>query len=327
MERVYYTKRKRRSRKRFLIICIFSIALILLIYFLTKTLFTKKTPTNVLGEEDLEIEVLQTPTPYPFENEITGSELLAQDVKNSMAGTKGSYGIVVKNLKTDEDFSLNKHILYSSASLYKLWVMAAAYEQIKNGKLKEDDVLSESIVALNKKFGIPQESAELKEGEIKLSVKDALFKMITISDNYAALLLTSKIRLATVTSFLKTNGFNESAVGTLNGVPTTTAHDISLFFEKLYNLQIIDKEYSEKMLQLLKAQRLNDKIPKNLPDNTIIAHKTGELDEYTHDAGIVYAKNNEYIIVILSKSNSPDLAEDRISNISEAVYNYFEDNK
>ena len=43
------------------------------------------------------------------------------------------------------------------------------------------------------------------------------------------------------------------------------------------------------MLELLKAQTLNDKLPKYLPDQVIMAHKAGELDDVSHDAGIVYS--------------------------------------
>ena len=81
------------------------------------------------------------------------------------------------------------------------------------------------------------------------------------------------------------------------------------------------------MLQLLKIQKLNNKIPRYLPKDTVVAHKTGELDPFTHDAGIVYTPNGNYIIVVLSKSDDPDLAENRIADISKNVFNYFQNNK
>lgn len=250
--------------------------------------------------------------------------LLENTVQAALEGTKGTYGIVIKNLKTNENYSFNEHVRYDAASLYKLWIMATTYEQIKNGTLKEDDVLSEDVKTLNEKHKIASESAELQEGTITLSVNDALNKMITVSENYPALLLSAKIRLSKVASFLEMNGFNESSIGISGDMPQITASDIALFFEKLYKLEIIDKEYSNKILQLLKAQRLNNKIPKYLPDNITIAHKTGELDLFTHDGGIVYTPNGDYIIVVLSKSDSPSGAEDRIAQVSKAVYDYFE---
>lgn len=330
MRPIYYTKRYQRPRRiKPFIFLLFLGSLFIVIFFSLKSLTSKPSSENILSAKDQ--PSVERITPYPTlapatptpNNIITNSESLGDAVQNALIGTRGSYGIVIKNLKTEENYSFNEHVKYYSASLYKLWVMAEVYRQIKNGTIKEDEILSEKYETLNSRFRIDPKDAEIKEGTLTLSVKDALNKMITISDNYSALLLALKVRLSNVASFLKVNGFTESAVGTSGAIPTTTAYDIALFFEKLYKSELIDEEYSSKMLALLKAQRLNDKIPKNLPDNVSIAHKTGELDEYTHDVGIVYAENGDYVIVVLSKSIDPDLAENRISNVSESVYNYF----
>lgn len=314
METIYHTRQKRGSRKVFFIILLFLAILFIFAYFLTKFLSVKSSSLNIVA----------SPAP-PIENSSFSKEL-ERIVLTSLENTRGNYGIAIKNLKSGESYYLNEHISYDTASLYKLWVMAETFRQIKNGMLKENGILSEDVKTLNEKHKISSESAELTEGTITLSVNDALTKMIADSDNYAALLLSAKIRLSKVASFLKTNGFNESTVGTIDP-PITTAYDIALFFEKLYNMRLVNKEYSNKMIQLLKEQRLNNKISKLLPKNIIIAHKTGELDEYTHDSGIVYTQNGDYIIVVLSKSSTPDLAENQIANISEAVFNYFQNNK
>ncbi|MEM4270897.1 MAG: serine hydrolase, partial [Candidatus Pacearchaeota archaeon] len=80
---------------------------------------------------------------------------------------------------------------------------------------------------------------------------------------------------------------------------------------------------SGEMLALLKKQNLNSKLPKYLPENTVVAHKTGELGEYSHDAGIVYKDSGDYIIVVLSKTQKPLDANEKIAQISKAVYDYF----
>lgn len=322
MDITYYAKDKPKSRKKLLIIFSFLGVLFMLTFFLTSSIFIRPPSSKILGKEIAPTAIIPSPTPtidHPSPN-----ELLEKIVLGELAGTRGSYSIAIKNLKTGVSYFFNEHKSYDSASLYKLWIMAETYNQIKSGGLKEDQVLSEDVKTLNERHKISSKSAGLQEGTITQSINEALNKMITASDNYAALLLSAKIRLAKVTSFLKANGFKESTIGTVGGVPQATAHDIALFFEKLYNSELIDEEYSEKMLQLLKGQRLNNKIPKLLPDNIVVAHKTGELDPFTHDGGIVYAQNGDYIIVVLSESDNPDAAENRIADVSEAVFNYFQ---
>jgi beta-lactamase class A len=147
--------------------------------------------------------------------------------------------------------------------------------------------------------------------------------MITISHNYAAFLLTDKVGVNNIETFLKSNNFKESSLGTKSELPTTKASDITAFFEKLNNNELGNATSSAAMTDLLKKQQLNNKLPKYLPDEITIAHKTGELGQYSHDAGIVYLKDKKYIIVIMTKSDTPSAAEEHISNISKKVYEYF----
>lgn len=251
------------------------------------------------------------------------NDSLDKVVQKALEGTKGSYGIVVKNLKTGKSFYFNEHKTYQPGSLYKLWVMAVVYKQIQEGSLTKDQILSEDVTTLNDKFDIDPESAEQTEGIVTLSVYDALNQMITISHNYAALLLTEKVKLSTVAEFLKENNFNESTVGTDYSNPTTTPYDIALFFEKLYKGELANEQFTKEMIDLLKSQQLNDKLPKYLPKEINIAHKTGEIDFATHDSGIVYAPSGDYLIVVLSESDFPSGAADRIARISKAVYDNF----
>ncbi len=244
-------------------------------------------------------------------------------VEKQLPSSKESYGIVIKNLKTDTMYFLNEHKIYQSGSLYKLWIMAEALNQIQKGTLQEDEVLEKDIASLNEEFNIATESAELTEGTITFTVKDALEQMISISHNYAALLLTERIKLSSIASFLKRNGFTESKLGINDEPPITTPFDIALFFEKLYKGELANPQYTKKMISLLKKQQVNDKLPKYLPKEIVIAHKTGELDTFSHDAGIVYTPKEDYIIVILSNTDFPPIAEDQIAKISKAVYDYF----
>ena len=253
--------------------------------------------------------------------EFTGSNL-KEVVTRSLDGTHGTYAVVIKNLRTNETFTQNENRVYQPASLYKLWVMGTVYEFLEKGTITEDQILSRDVKELNDLFKINEEDAEETDGTVTMSVADALFQMITISHNYAALLLVSEVRNSQVTSFIKEEGFKNSGLGE---PPKTTAADIALFFEKVYKGEIINSEYSKKMVDLLTQQKLNDRIPKYLPNGTKVAHKTGEIDGFKHDAGIIFAKD-PILFVVLSESDSPEGAAERIAQLSRDVFNYFEKN-
>lgn len=323
MKKVYYykgTTPRKKSNRRLAAIPLFFIVLILLLTSAGAFYLHSSRKEAVLAvETQAKPEAVPVPTIY--------NDVLKQSVDNALRGTTGSYGIVVKNLDTNEHYEFNEHVVYDTASLYKLWVMSVVFEQIGKGKLNEDTILSQDVSVLNKKFNIASDSAGLTEGSVTLTVKEALYKMITVSDNYAAMLLTQKVGLATITSYLSRNGFYETKMGATVNLPTTTPHDVALFFEKLYGNKLGDKASTDKMLELLKDQQLNSKIPRYLPDDIVIAHKTGELDEYTHDAGLILDARGNYLIVILSKSEKPDLAANRIADISKAIYSHYIDKK
>ena len=301
-------------RTIFLFISVFTLTVSCLFLYI----FTLYSPTSskiVVNAQEVDIAIL-TPTPI-----ITNWHLIKDKVHKELSDTTGTYSVVIKNLSTNDTFFLNEYHVYKTASLYKLWVMAAAYKQIEEGTLSKKMQIGDSIENLNNRFNIATDAAEKKEGSVSLSIEEAMERMITYSDNYSALLLSTKVRLKYVSEYIENAGFYDSEVG--KDLPTTTAYDIALFYEKLYKNELASLSSTTEMLNLLKNQKIKRKLPKYLPSDTLIAHKTGELDSFSHDSGIVYTPNGNYIIVVMSDSTNPKGAEDRIANISKRVYDYF----
>lgn len=261
-------------------------------------------------------------TTTPTKQSTTISEMQTI-VEKATEDSKTKFGIVIEDIKKGEVYLKEAHLVFNSASLYKLWVMATVYQQIEKGELSEDEVLSESVSLLNSTFNIDPDSAEQTEGTTTGSVKSLLERMITISDNYSAMLLSKKVGVSTITSFLTKHFFKDSSMGSQNTMPTTTAFDIALFLEKLYHGELNNTENTDKMLALLQRQKKNNKLPKYLPTDTLVAHKTGELGTATHDGGIVYSPKGSYIIVVFAESSSPGKAEEEIAQLSKSIYAYF----
>ena len=75
------------------------------------------------------------------------------------------------------------------------------------------------------------------------------------------------------------------------------------------------------MLEILKKQKDNDKIPRYFFDNVIVAHKTGELFNVFNDGGIVYGINNNFIIVIMTDDvDNEECMKEKIGEISKKIY-------
>jgi len=323
-----YKKSVRRKRSRwflnFIILFLLAWIIIVPIYIVKRVASAQEKSTTIVSplaenpypEEQTLGATSRSASPVPSSSQTQLSAI----VQNALSSSKGTYSVVIKNLKTGETYNYNDRHIYMSASLYKLWTMAVVYTQIEKGTLLEEDIVSEDIADLNRIFKIPEDAAELQKGQISMSIKKALEQMITISHNYAALLLTQKVKASNVTLFLKENNFSDSKTGSL---AKTSAFDIASYYEKLYKGEIINQEYSQKMVDLLSRQRLNDRIPKYLPEGMRIAHKTGELDGVKHDTGIVYTDKGDYIFVVMSDTPRPADAAETTAKLSKEVYDYF----
>lgn len=225
-------------------------------------------------------------------------------ITSVLNGTEGRYGIFIKNLKTGESFFLREEEKFDAGSLYKLKLMVLVFERIKDGRLSEKEGVEADVKELNEYFDISDKDAELKEGVLNFTVKSALEQTITISHNYAAMALTKKVNAK-------------------NLAEPVTPNEIGNFFEDLYNGKIIDGDYSRQMLELLSRQKINDRIPKFLPEEARVAHKTADLGYFEHDGGIVFSAKGDYIFVTLTESKIPDSTGRKIAQISKAVYEYF----
>ncbi|MBQ7050333.1 MAG: serine hydrolase, partial [Firmicutes bacterium] len=86
-----------------------------------------------------------------------------------------------------------------------------------------------------------------------------------------------------------------------------TAYDMAQLLRQIYNKEVPG---AEQMLEILRNQQLNGKIPvglRGLAGEEECAHKTGEDDDITHDVGIVLT-DKPFIICFLT-NQSPDVTE------------------
>lgn len=310
---VYY-KRSHYQKKSPVRSFIFFVVVFFLLLYVFAKIHNARSPKNILSP-------LQMSTTQVLGVSATSYTELNRIVENDLQGTNGVYGIAVMRFKDGKGYELDSHRVFNTASLYKLWVMGEVYEQINDGKMNLTDQLTGDISDLNNNFNIASDEAELSDGVLDVPVQRALERMITLSDNYSALLLTSKVKIKGLQDFLQKYGLTESKVG--NSLPQTTPHDVMQFYEKLYHGEIVNKFYSDEMISLLKRQQLNDRIPKYLPESIPVAHKTGELDRVKHDAGIVFAPSGDYIFVVMTDTAEPLSAAERTAVLSKDFYNYF----
>ncbi len=237
---------------------------------------------------------------------------LEEVIRSSLGDEVDSYGVVVKNLVSGAVAEVNPHKPFETASLFKLWVMYEVYKQVELGLLQMDEELLVTPYYASFDAGsLPVEVCDT------LTVRHALWAMITYSDNTSGFLLLDRVGPGNINRDLQALGLTESAFGQEDVI--STAADMALFLEMVVLQAAVSSEASREMLDLMLAQKVRDRLPALLPPDTEVAHKTGNLAEVTHDVGIVYAPQPTYIIAVLSDRGGES---EPIAVLSRAIYDY-----
>jgi beta-lactamase class A len=261
------------------------------------------------------------------------SDELQKIVQKDLQNQKGSFAVYIEDLQDHERYQFNELELFPAASLYKLVLMAAVFQQIEQGKLTLDQQTTSNKFHLSQILGSEDFGYEEMPDQITFTVEEALTRMGTISDNYAAIMLTEKVKANVrsdnknsdpLTEMAEKLGLRTTNFGDGETLITTTAYDIGRLFKSLADGQVVSKEASDKILEVLSKSKINNRIPAELPKDLKISHKTGELSRIRHDAGIVYLPDRSYVIVLMSKDlQYEDDGVEVLGKISKDVYDYF----
>jgi beta-lactamase class A len=227
-------------------------------------------------------------TAAPFSSDLA----LAAQISARIAGRSGRYGIAVKNLRTGQGVLLDPNGEYEAASLFKLPVMYEVFKQREEGLLSFDEqlVLTERHVAYDLGTLDRPAGSNIRLGE-------ALDRMITISDNSSAILLTDRVGALAVNQDMATLGLSRTRV--LLDDLTTSPGDMLRLLEMIALGQAVGSRASGDMVQILAQQRVNDRIPRLLPIGTVVAHKTGNVPGVVNDVGIVYGPAGPFVVAVL----------------------------
>ncbi len=256
---------------------------------------------------------------------------LRDALKAEIAAFNGEAAVVIKDLETGWEISYNKDAPLPAASLVKVPIMGACFLAAEEAKVK-----------LQQQVALRQADKLTGSGILKharpgtaFSVAQLIGLMIYESDNTATNMLTSLLGIEYLNAALARFGLEHTALRRRvadfrardRGIENyTTAADMARILERIYRRELVSPSASEKCLQILKMQRVNDRIPRYLPAEASVAHKTGLERRVCHDAGIVFTRNGDYLISVLTRHHNgkSSLSKEFIARVAFRVYAYFD---
>jgi beta-lactamase class A len=264
------------------------------------------------------------------------------EILRLLSQTEGQFAVGVYDLSNGESLFVNPDTLFHAASTMKTPVMVEIFQQAKKGTLRLDD----SVLVKNEfrsivdnspfQLDVSSDSDSLVYQQIgsKMTVRELMVQMITVSSNLATNLLIELVGATNVTETMRSLGAHTIKV--LRGVEdgkafqrglnnVVTARDLTTIYRHIAQGTVVDEEACREMVQILCAQRFGDIIPALLPPGTVVAHKTGSITGVEHDTGIVYGPNgHSYVLVLLSKNLKDAKAGKRtLAEVSKRIYDFF----
>ncbi|MBI2428708.1 MAG: serine hydrolase [Ignavibacteriales bacterium] len=267
--------------------------------------------------------------------------VLKQRIDSVLNGSKGTYAIAFKDLRSGMRLYVNERENFHAASTMKTPVMIEVFKQSHEGKFSLDDSIElknefKSIIdGSNYSLDISDDSEDGLYASLgkKETIRNLVFKMITVSSNLATNILIGKVGPDNVMKTMKEMDLKDIQV--LRGVEDgkafeagknnpTTAYDLSVIYEYIARNKSVSSSASEEMIDILRAQKFKNMIPAQLPADVKVAHKTGSITNVQHDSGIIFLPDGrKYILVILSKNLSSNKDGIKtIADISKIIYDF-----
>ena len=269
---------------------------------------------------------------------------LKKDLNKIIKGKQATVAVSVLSLDDDFNLNINGDKKLPMQSVFKFHIALAVLDQVDQQKFTIDNLMLVTRNQLQEKTWSPMRDQYPKRGNIKTRLNQVLKFTVAQSDNNGADILLKLLGGApTFQKFIDKFGikdfsikFNEEEMHKVNDLQYqnyTTTNSLNQVFKKFYDGKMLSKESTDFLMQtLIETKTGKNRLVAQLPENTIVAHKTGTsftedgLTAATNDAGIVTLPNGKHyaISVFVSDSKEDEATNEKIiADISKVVFDYF----
>ena len=256
-------------------------------------------------------------------------EKLVASIRAIKADLDGVLGLAVKDLKTGKTFSINENESFPTASTIKIAVLFEVFKQAEEGKLQLDEFID---LEPGDKVGGGGVLTFMGRPRLSVSIHDLCALMIVLSDNTATNLLIERVGMEAVNRRMDALGLPKTrlrrkmmdlppaAAGKEN---VSTPTEMIALLEKIDVGQILKEPYRKELIDLLAIQK-GGPLQNGIPEDVIVAEKSGQLEAVRCDAGIVYLKDRPFVICVMVTylKNDRD-GNPAITAIAKLVYEHF----
>ena len=249
----------------------------------------------------------------------SGVSALRSAIQERLSAAGGRWAVSVGVPGVPEaTIAINAERRVLSASLFKLVLLVEALRLHRAGELDLNERLVMTPAALALLQPLP---STLGLGESMVAAA-AMERMITVSSNTGAVLVGQRVGWRRAQATVARLGLHATSMASQ---PTTTAADMQRLLRLIAgepaNPQLLHPDDAATMRHLLAQQRINDRVPPELQQAGLIAHKTGDLPRLLHDAGLITGPGGPIAVVLMATDfNDRNSAVAAMRGVYRAIY-------
>ena len=288
--------------------------------------------------------VIQSSVAFQQAPQVTPLARLQSNIERITRSVNAKWGIYIKCVETGEEIAINADETMDTMSVIKIPLMAEVFRQIEAGKFALTDRVTLKETDKRPGTGVIR---SLDAGA-SLTIKDLITLMIIVSDNSATDMLfekvggvepVNKLMQSYGLSTIKATAPSDVWFKALRAEPDlwkfhtegktpyglSSPRDMGRLLERIHKSEVVSKQASEQMLQIMRGQVYSSRLPKYVTGFRV-PHKTGDFLPYIgNDVGILESATRHIVISVFTARHNgigPNL-EDAIGRIGEQVANYF----
>ena len=241
---------------------------------------------------------------------------LEAEILKILGDEKEKYAVYLKDLASDFEVKVNAEKNFYPASIYKVPLAIIILQEVDAGTLS----LDEKQMIKPEDFAYSHDLLASRIG-LEYRLDELLTYLIVYSDNTAGRVLERIVggdqKVANKIDQLGLANFSRNP-------QSVDALSVFKVFEGIYNQSYLSNSSNLFLLHLLKntCQEHQDRLAESLPQGVEVAHKIGTLETVYQDAGIIYGKSGDYILVVLNRDIKIDQAREKLQQISLVTYNF-----
>ncbi|MDX1976335.1 MAG: serine hydrolase [Pseudanabaenaceae cyanobacterium bins.68] len=265
------------------------------------------------------------PNPLNFTQELTQElgTLKSQILAIASQQPELELQLLAADLDTKSFVAIQPKQVYASASLIKLPLLVALLQEVDQGRVQLDQMLT---ITADVRVGEAGDLQDLPLGS-QVSLLDVATKMIVISDNTATNLIIKRLGgIAKLNQKFQAWGLVatvlRSPLPDLKGTNTTSTEDLVNLLAGIESGRWLKPRSRDRLLDIMRRTENDQLLPQGIPSNARIAHKTGQINQVIGDAGIVDTPDGKrYIIAAIVKRTKDDAASmELIRTVSRLTY-------